>query len=495
MWSIRDRLVRTFMIVAAGFALLAGVALIVAVEAITWVQSIALLTADAGRLALSVRNDSERPMLRALPAGLRAKFDVSSTDAYFQIWSADGSTIAKSDSLGARSLAPPPIAEPNPGETARFPEEIEFGSATLPDGRSASIAWVRWVPPGIAEHDGEEDPRLTLVVAHAGGVLRLLRLGLYACGGLLICGGLVALTFITRAIVAHGMEPITRLSHQVASVDAERLGSRVTTAGMPDELRPLGDAFNATLCRLDEAFQHERRFSRNAAHELRTPLAEIRAVAEHALRRAADPQSQSLALRDISGVAARADDVLTALLQIARAQASEWRGERVCVDLAALVREETAGDEASLIARGIRLVVDLPETLSVHAERGALETIVANLARNACEYTPSGGSISVALRVMHIAGQRPEIELLWANGPTDLQSADLASMCEPFWRKTPRRGDGTHSGLGLTLVHAFVHGLGGTLDLELTPDAHVRIRVRLPRDTDEPVATMSVPPA
>jgi two-component system sensor histidine kinase QseC len=218
---------------------------------------------------------------------------------------------------------------------------------------------------------------------------------------------------------------------------------------------------------------HERRFAASAAHELRTPIAEIRAIADVA-RRIGSTDALSTAASDISQVAGQMESVLAALLRLSKRRMELHAESFTEIHIAAAVEQALRRHRAGLASRGVVLRVHVPDELRCKTDSASLATILGNLADNAAEYTPDEGAITITARVGH-----GRLELEFANGPVALTVDEVARMFDPFWRKNSARASGDHAGLGLAIVRAMCESLDGQVRAELT-DGRLRILVTLP---------------
>ena len=164
---------------------------------------------------------------------------------------------------------------------------------------------------------------MTLVLAVARGrghldeVLGNMQLVIFGVGGFAI---LMALLLVWR-VLAIGFRPIESIASQVEKLDADSLSSRIELPRAPRELAPIADQLNALLKRLDASFERERRFADNVAHELRTPIAELRSLAMVGAKWPDDEESVAEFFADVNDIAGRMEDVISDLLLLARCQA------------------------------------------------------------------------------------------------------------------------------------------------------------------------------
>jgi two-component system sensor histidine kinase QseC len=405
---------------------------------------------------------------------------------YLQIWDSGGNTIQRSGSLGGGDLALPLSAN-----------DTGFWNAKLPNGLSGRGVWIRFTP-GMEDEEGapvtQPDvlrpalmaaPVLTLAVlrdrAPLARVERVMVSSLLLTFALLCVGTLAVVPFVVR----RALGSLHRLSAHAARIDASSLSEPFPVDGVPDELKPICLRLNDLLRRLEAAFDRERRFNANVAHELRTPIAELRALAEVAIKWPGDERAAARVYQDTLAIAAQMEGVVTTLLALARLESDRLEAKFERVDLCAAIRDAWRPLAAAAEARDLAVRFELPEHATLRADHAVVGAIVANLLSNAVEYCPRGGAVECAVR-----SRREGAELCVSNTNDSLTPDDLGSILEPFWRKDSSRSDWSHSGLGLPLVAAYAKVLGADLAVELTEDAHFCATVRFPTFAGRPGASV-----
>jgi signal transduction histidine kinase len=289
-----------------------------------------------------------------------------------------------------------------------------------------------------------------------------------ACAFVLaIIGGL-----LTRRAVLRRVESINRTASAIVSGDLSR---RVPTRGSSDEFDQLSRTINAMLEQIERLVEGVRNASNVVAHDLRTPLAELRARLETLLRTrppvSAAYEEIQQAVSDIDRIV----DVFNALLRLAEIDSGVRRAGFRKVDVGLVTSELAELYEPSAEDKGITLSRDAPEGISVLGDPNLLAQGIGNLLDNAIKYAPRDGAVS--LRVT--AGNRVEVTVA-DNGP-GIADADKARATERFYRGN--RGGGAEGiGLGLSIVEAIARLHGGSLVLS---DNHPGIvaRLILPRES------------
>lgn len=406
---------------------------------------------------------------------LMPEFEAPSQPEYFQLWLADGTLLERSRSLGSRDL---PRFEDLSG-SARFRD------LRLPDGRPGRLIEIAFVPQQEDDDLFSEtalDPtappgrRRSAVLAVARGreQLEALIRSLYGATigiALLLMAGIALLVHFA---VRGGLAPLEEIGHQVQALEAERLDSRVALARPVRELAPIVEQLNALLARLGAAFERERQFASDVAHELRTPVAELRNLAEVGERWPEDREAVVAFFKDARSIARQMERTVSSLLALARCEGGIEQTERRELSVSELLGEVWAALEPEAAARALRLELTAPATPIV-SDREKLHLIVTNLLSNAVTYSPAGSTVACTAQV-----DGGTLEITVANPAPHLTPADVPHLFERFWRKDAARSNGHHAGLGLALARSFATLLGLDLTARLGPDQLLELRLTGP---------------
>ncbi len=257
------------------------------------------------------------------------------------------------------------------------------------------------------------------------------------------------------------LRPVDRMRVSAARLPA---GERLPVPAARDELRALAEEINLLLARRDDAVARLERFTGDAAHELRSPVAAIRAQAEVAVAHP-DPELADETLRAVAAEAARLSTMLSDLLALTRADAGK-RPEARPVDLVAAAREAIAR-----AGQGPVLQLVAPSPAQVAATPTEVGLVLDNLVGNACRHARS------LVRVAVLPAGRWVRLVVEDDGP-GIPEADRLRVFDRFTRLNPEAGGG--AGLGLALVAALVQGRGGTVTAGATPSGGARLEVRWP---------------
>ncbi|GIF66505.1 hypothetical protein Ais01nite_45400 [Asanoa ishikariensis] len=293
------------------------------------------------------------------------------------------------------------------------------------------------------------------------GTLQTLRnYSLYALAGLF-----VASLGIGWVLSGRALRPVGAIVRTTREIQATDLSRRIRLGGARDELRDLADTIDDMLDRLDDAFRGQRELIDDASHELRNPLAVIRANLDASLVEApeATEAERIRAVAVIDRAANRMSRLVEDLLATARRDAGGLADTDV--DLGAVVRE--AGEEYTAVAAAsqVFLAYDIRPGLTYVGDHDALRRAVGNLLSNAVRLSPEGGTVTVA------AGSAPGWRWIAVadHGP-GIAAGDQGRVFDRFWRTpdTPAGRD-RRTGLGLAIVRQIVESHGGQAALHSTP--------------------------
>ena len=380
------------------------------------------------------------------------EFGLKKNPDYFEIWRAGGAVVQRSQSLGTRDL---PRSEHAGAEPL-------LSDLTLPDGRRGRRVEISFRPRSELEEDEErqhepaplrdasaDNLRATLTVAHGRADLDAFLTSVHVTLLLVVIGLLAGTAVVVKAAVGIGLAPLDSLASRLGGMDSESLGERLEAAGAPVELVPVIHHLNALLARLDASFARERSFSANLAHELRTPLAELRTMTEVALKWPGEAPSELAALEEIHGIGLQMESLVVNLLALAR-----YDGRQHTVSASAVSLREVAASCWSAVAseaedRGFTFHLEIPEGFTVVTDREKLALILSNLFANAIAHG-RGGVVTCAASAAGAA-----FDLRVSNLTDALTAEDLPRIFDRFWRKDPARSGGRHAGLGLALVSAL----------------------------------------
>jgi two-component system sensor histidine kinase TctE len=264
---------------------------------------------------------------------------------------------------------------------------------------------------------------------------------------------LVVIALVVIGVVQVATRPVRDLSERLRH-RAEGDLSPIEAAGAPQELRPILDATNGVMARLAHLLDHQKRFVRDASHQLRTPLAVLKTQVQSAQRGDVAP---SQALDDIGNTVDGAAALANQMLALAKVEQLRQQGDAGVVDWSGVV-QAVALDLAPLIAQA-RLDFDLErQTAPVRAHEWALRELTRNLLHNAVKHSPAGGRLAVRL----VCDARTAALTIADSGP-GLPDELRRRLFEPFSSGDPAGGG---VGLGLTICREIVASLDGQIELD-----------------------------
>jgi heavy metal sensor kinase len=294
--------------------------------------------------------------------------------------------------------------------------------------------------------------------------------------------GLTVLAAVSAYLLAgQVLKPVRVITATARELSERDLHRRITLTLPPDELGELAATFNEMLARLEAAFGSLNRFTADAAHELRTPLALMRSEIQVTLRGAPHIAEHRATLEAVLADVERLTRTADQLLLLARADAGVLipRCERLEIDDA--LDEVAARWHPTLLQRDTRLCVQLPGTGAIHADRDMIRRLLDNLIDNAARHA-SGGTITLGG-----AAVGGGVELTVRDTGPGVDPAVRTRIFERFTRSDPARGRETGgAGLGLSICDAIARLHGGTVRLDETVDRGACFRVWLPMDASSP---------
>jgi signal transduction histidine kinase len=403
------------------------------------------------------------------------EFAAGAEPEYFELWLADGSLIQRSpsfdtsDQMRAASL----VKSPHPATTPTFRD------VRLPDGRRGRQIQIDFVPsldPEDVPAEGRPAPEAssrsaaTLLVAREreqlDAAIRRLDLTVATLG----IGLMLALAGLTQLALRVGLRSLDRLTGQVRALDVNSLDARVDVTKPPREIAVVVEQVNALLARLEAGFTRERRLSSDIAHELKTPIAELRNLSEVGARWPEDRATVRQFFEDAGAVAQQMERIVVHLLALARYDEGRERVFTAPVQVVEVVDAAWKPLAREALAKGLELRQEISPILRLETDPEKFALIVANLLSNAVAYSPPGTVVTCVSEET-----RERVSVSFSNRAGNLEPADLAVMFDRFWRKDEARAGGRNVGLGLALVRALADLLGIRIETRLDPDRTFRV--------------------
>jgi two-component system heavy metal sensor histidine kinase CusS len=293
-------------------------------------------------------------------------------------------------------------------------------------------------------------------------------------------------------IARHGIRPVEEMATTARHISSTNLRERILPEGYPLELASLASTFNQMLDGLEESFERISRFSADIAHDLRTPVNNIRGEAEVALARARSADEYRDVIESCLEEAVRLSDLIGDLLFLARAESplTHLRREQVNVgDLLGGVREYY---EASAADGGVSLTTAVAdEPVIAELDRTLLQRAVGNLVSNALAHTPPGGTVVLGANIdssntdssntdssnMDLSTIRIEVSDTGVGIPLEA----LPRVFDRFFRVDSSRSQGSGgTGLGLAIVQSIAALHGGNVEIRSQPGQGTQVTLHMP---------------
>jgi len=380
------------------------------------------------------------------------------------VYDSEGNVYARTEQLAERSVPPAPRGDPH---------EARYASIALPlVGRQRSLtqgmeAGGRRFTVVLMAPLYKVDQELNRVAAVLLGVLPL---------ALLSAGG------IGYVLARTALSPIDHLRKAADQITAERLDQRLEVARPDDELGRLGQTINAMIARLERSFAEIRRFTGDASHELRTPVAVIRTEAEVAMNKPPDPDEYRTFVGNILEECEHLTKLTDQLLTLSREDAGVAPFTPASLDLSALTNQAADMMRPLAETKQQTLVVQADAAAGVVGDAGRLRQVVHNLLDNAIKYTPEGGRIEVTVR-----SHDDMVVLTVRDTGIGIAAEHLPHVFERFYRVDKARSrDEGGTGLGLSIVQSIVLAHGGRVDMTSVVGEGATCRVWLPRNGRRP---------
>ena len=285
-----------------------------------------------------------------------------------------------------------------------------------------------------------------------------------------LIAGIVLLLVLLSLLIRYGLAPLSALARQIAARQPGS-GAPFELSRTPAEVAPLIDALNGLLGRVRDALERERRFTADAAHELRTPLAALKVHAQNAARATSAAEREASLARMLQGLE-RAVLLAEQMLAYSRAAAPSVAAQRERVALQELAQEAAEAVQSRAQERRCALELAVDSNVAVIGERQKLLSLVTNLLDNAVRYGPEGGRVRLELRrergaaVLAVSDEGPGI-------PPELRQRVFSS----YYRAPGAAGAG--SGLGLAIVKEIAEAHRARVAIEAGPgDRGTRVVVR-----------------
>ncbi|HPS55294.1 MAG TPA: ATP-binding protein [Sedimentisphaerales bacterium] len=436
------------------------------------------LLASAKMLSAVIEEDDEDGGdNKSLKRKIDFEFDVSmipefnnvNGGAYFQIWSLDGQILVRSPSLDEKNLA-------NFNKDSQI---FEYRECVLPDGKAGRSITYSFLPRLEDEPDKDmikEGRELVLTVAKEAGELyghlHFLKWLLFISSIIIIFMSTGLAYFVTHIILT----PVCVLAKKIESIREDNFERRFPLTEFPAELHPICEGMDNLLSRLKASFEHERRFNKNVAHELRTPLAGLQTTIEVCLSRERGKDEYQKYLGECLGIVLTMNKLIDTLLCLSKLESGQISMQKESINVKGLIDNHWRyfGDLA--YDKEIAFENAILEDLVCESDKDRLGMIISNLLDNAVEYCNRGGRIWA--KAKQVEGV---VEICISNTGSIITQEEVVHIFELFWRKDQSRTDtDRHSGIGLSVVRKVSDALGIEVKAEIKKDGIFTILLYLP---------------
>jgi signal transduction histidine kinase len=465
---IRVRLTLWYSLVFAAALLCIGIASL-------WMVHRAVTQLEDNELQQRVR--SVRRFLEARPRGesdehlrqsIAAAYDVSHGNKWLQVIDEHGRWLYRSPHVAA---VYPQLALPRQAQAAG-----SYFSYT------ADSIHVRGLIEPIVVHGVYYNVQTGLTLDKSLSILSSFRIQLW----LLAVAGLAVSSLAGYFMSGKALSPIAAIACEAQRINDKNLNVRLPDLQTRDELAALSITLNQMLARIEAGYQSVRSFTASAAHELRSPVALLRAETEVALTFPRDAGYYRETCRHVLQNSIQMSHTIDQLLSLARMDASVEIFHSEPVNLPDLI-DETADEWYERFEQaGVQLNLGVPSPeLWVHADFLALKRLLNILIENAWRYTPAGQAVTIGLVDL---GQNVEMSV--ADTGLGIAAEDQRRVFERFFRAArPLHGEFAGSGLGLPLGQRIAEGHGSRLDLQSVSGRGSRFSLLLAKSSSRPGQT------
>ncbi len=390
-----------------------------------------------------------RTVLREQPAStdtLREEVESSESDVYVRVLDADGTILAESREMGQTvdpASFPSPTAADQPlnkGQNVRAASGRMFRVLSA----QVSAAMGNTVQVAVDRTDEAE-----ILATYRGYMWITLGVALVAC------------SLAGYRIARRGIRPVEEITSLARRIRSTTLDSRLESANLPSELAALADTFNEMLDRLEESFARLSQFSDDIAHELRTPVNNLRGVADVALNKQRSDEEYREALSSCLEEGLRLSRMVDGLLLLARTENPQTHVAREPVDVAHEIESLGEYYEVSAAEAGVELAVEASRPLSAMLNRPLFQRALGNLVENALAHTPRGGSVRISA-----AGCNGSLRVQVADTGCGISPDHLAHIFDRFYRVDRARSTNSGGvGLGLSIVKSIAALHGGGIEV------------------------------
>jgi len=339
------------------------------------------------------------------------------------------------------------------------------------DGRPFRVTSVKALVGDPATHF--DTVEIAIDVSQKEALLARFRLGFWA----ILLATLIIFPLVGYRIARHGIRPVEEMATTARHISSSNLQERICPEGYPFELASLAGTFNQMLDRLESSFERISRFSTDIAHDLRTPVNNIRGEAEVALARVRSAGEYREVLESCLEEAVRLSDLIGDLLFLGRAESPLLDLRREQVDVDALLGNVREYYEASAADAGVLLTLAVSgEPIIADLDRSLMQRAVGNLVSNALAHTPPGGTV-----ILGTSSGVSSLRIVVSDTGVGIPPEALPRVFDRFFRvDTSRSQESGGTGLGLAIVQSIALLHGGKAEISSQPGEGTRVTLHIP---------------
>jgi two-component system heavy metal sensor histidine kinase CusS len=461
---------RTLAFRLTAWYVLAGLALVVFTTASLYFVLVTELKKSAD-LFLADKIHVLRTMLRERPDdwdGLREEIELESAARRYQQF-----YIRLLDERNIPLLTTPGMAEQLDLLQLTAQTQSRPGRAEDMKGRDGRLFLVMSAAAAVGSSAQTDTVQIAIDVSQQQALLARYRHRFW----LILLGTLAIFPLVGYQIARRGIRPVREMATTARHISSTNLHERIQPEGYPSELASLAATFNQMLDGLEESFERISRFSADIAHDLRTPVNNIRGEAEVALARARTVDEYREALSSCLEEAVRLSDLIGDLLFLARAESPLAHLHRENLNVGELLSGIREYYEASAADRGVSLSTVVPnEPVIAQLDRTLLQRAVGNLVSNALAHTPAGRSVVLGTSI-EPAAVRIEVSDTGVGIPPEA----LPRVFDRFFRVDESRSQASGgTGLGLAIVQSIMLLHGGNVEIASKVGQGTQVTLRVP---------------
>lgn len=386
---------------------------------------------------------------------------------YVRVLDGNGKVIAESPHMSERldaAMFPPPVSS-----------DVEPAEGVTLKGSLGSVLRAVSAQADVGE-DGDQtatiqaalntDAARELIGGYRDTLLLVLGVGLALCG--------FAGYWLARA----GLKPLRQIAATTERITSVNLAERIRIDGLPSEVSTLAQRFNNMLERLEDSFERLSRFSADIAHELRTPVNNLRVGMEVALGRGRSVDEYRETLGSCLEECSRLSRIIDSMLFIARSEDPRTQIKREPVDVSRELQRMRDYFELPASEAGVELSISCASNVHGDLDRLLFQRAIGNLVGNAIRYTPRGGRVAVSA-----ARDNGDIRVEVSDTGCGIAPEDLPHIFDRFYRADPARTTAPgNAGLGLAIVKSIVALHGGTITARSQPGQGTSMSIRMPSE-------------